>query len=219
MFKMGSYCSFGHLKHKLWPKEGAGVEFPGVSQFWFPTTKSRESTRNTWVQKTCDIPLERSRRDLQLCFRQRVNRRFASKVMKLQSCGSPEVARFRDSHAGVPGQKGHLDATPAVNHRVYYKGEVVSFPKGEGAGFPTQGSEVVAYSRAWVVVCQSESEFTRGLSQHQKVPWWVLKGKVMVSPRSRPWLFLAPKVLQLWANHLEWFMEGPWKWVKLVHSS
>jgi hypothetical protein len=90
--------------------------------------------------------------------------------MKLQSCGSPEVARFRDSHAGVPGQKGHLDATPAVNHRVYYKGEVVSFPKGEGAGFPTQGSEVVAYSRAWVVVCQSESEFTRGLSQHQKVP-------------------------------------------------
>jgi hypothetical protein len=21
MFKMGSHCSFGHLKHKLWPKE------------------------------------------------------------------------------------------------------------------------------------------------------------------------------------------------------
>jgi len=78
--------------------------------------------------------------------------------MKLQSCRSPEVARFRDSHAGVPGvpeQKGHLDATPAASHRVYYKGEVVGFPKGEGAGFPTQGSEVVACSRARVVVCQS----------------------------------------------------------------
>jgi len=66
--------------------------------------------------------------------------------MKLQSRGSP----------GVPGQKGHLDATPAASHRVYYKGEVVGFPKGEvvgfpkgeGAGFPTKGNEVVAYFRA-----------------------------------------------------------------------
>jgi len=35
-----------------------------------------------------------------------------------------------------------------ASHKVYYKGEVVGFPKGEGAGFPTKGSEVVAYSRA-----------------------------------------------------------------------
>jgi len=26
MFKMGSHCSFGHLKHKLWPKERPGVK-------------------------------------------------------------------------------------------------------------------------------------------------------------------------------------------------
>jgi hypothetical protein len=25
MSKMGLHCSFGHLKHKLWPKEGSGV--------------------------------------------------------------------------------------------------------------------------------------------------------------------------------------------------
>jgi len=25
---MGSHCSFGHLKHKLWPKEGPGVKLP-----------------------------------------------------------------------------------------------------------------------------------------------------------------------------------------------
>jgi hypothetical protein len=31
MFKMGLYCSFGHLKHKLWPNER------------LPTTKIRES--------------------------------------------------------------------------------------------------------------------------------------------------------------------------------
>jgi hypothetical protein len=28
MSKMGSHYSFGHLKHKLWPKEGLGVELP-----------------------------------------------------------------------------------------------------------------------------------------------------------------------------------------------
>jgi hypothetical protein len=30
MFKMGSHYSFGYLKHKLWPKEGLGVELPGM---------------------------------------------------------------------------------------------------------------------------------------------------------------------------------------------
>ncbi len=34
MSKMGSHYSFGHLKHKLWPKEGSGVELPGVRQFY-----------------------------------------------------------------------------------------------------------------------------------------------------------------------------------------
>jgi hypothetical protein len=33
MFKMGSHDPFGHLKHKLWPKEGSGVKSPisGIS--------------------------------------------------------------------------------------------------------------------------------------------------------------------------------------------
>jgi hypothetical protein len=26
MSKMGSHCSFEHLKHKLWPKEGLGPQ-------------------------------------------------------------------------------------------------------------------------------------------------------------------------------------------------
>jgi hypothetical protein len=26
MSEMGSHCSFGHLKHKLWPKEGPEVK-------------------------------------------------------------------------------------------------------------------------------------------------------------------------------------------------
>jgi len=49
---------------------------------------------------------------------------------------------------GSPGKNSHLDVASVESCRVYYKGEVVGFPKGEGAGFPTKRSEVVAYSRA-----------------------------------------------------------------------
>jgi len=37
IFKMGSHCSFGHLKHKLWPKEEPGIKLA----IWLPTTKSQ----------------------------------------------------------------------------------------------------------------------------------------------------------------------------------
>jgi len=36
MFKMGSHDPFGHLKHKLWPKERPKVKF----SIWLSTTKS-----------------------------------------------------------------------------------------------------------------------------------------------------------------------------------
>ncbi len=64
---------FGHLKHKLWLKERSGVKLA----VWLPTTKSRESTQFTYVQVTCDIPLESSWWKLQLCFRPHCNWRFA----------------------------------------------------------------------------------------------------------------------------------------------
>jgi hypothetical protein len=44
MSKMGSHCSFGHLKHKLWAKEGPGVELSGVCPgSRTPGSLSRES--------------------------------------------------------------------------------------------------------------------------------------------------------------------------------
>jgi hypothetical protein len=140
MSKMGSHCSFGHLKHKLWPKEGPRVELLGVRRFWLPTTKSRKSTRNTWLQRMCDIQLERSRRDLQLCFRRQLDQRSAPKVMRLKSRGSPKLRDF-----GTPGDKKAIWMPPPWRVTEY-----------------TIGSKVVAYSRARGVVCQSESEFTRG---------------------------------------------------------
>jgi hypothetical protein len=118
---MGSHCSFGHLKHKLWPKEG-------------PTRKNQESTRFIWLQTTCHIPLESSRRELQLFFRLHFDQRFSRKVMRLQSRGSPRwrdspLAGFRDSHTGVLGEKSHLDVGPMERSRIYYKGEGGGFPQ------------------------------------------------------------------------------------------
>jgi hypothetical protein len=51
-----------------------------------------------------------------------------------QSYGAPKsreswLARFRDSHLEVPGEKSHLDVGPVERSRVYYKGEGVGFPQ------------------------------------------------------------------------------------------
>jgi hypothetical protein len=87
---MGSHDPFGHLKHKLWPKERPRVKLV----IWFPTTKSRESTWFPFVQVVCDIPLERSHWRLQLCFRHDLNQRSAHKVMGPQSHESPNFENF-----------------------------------------------------------------------------------------------------------------------------
>jgi hypothetical protein len=117
---MVAHFSFGHLKHKLWPKEGLRVKLA----IWFPTTKSQESTWFTCLQRACNIPLERSRRELQLCFRPHLNRRSARKVMGLQSRENLNLSDF-----GTPGTKNHLDVGSMANHRVYYKGEGDGFPQ------------------------------------------------------------------------------------------
>jgi hypothetical protein len=90
MSKMGSHFSFGHLKHKLWPKEGSGVKVP----VWLPTKKSQELTRFTWLHKACNISLESSRQTLQLCFKPHFDSRSTYKIMGLQSCRSPNWHDF-----------------------------------------------------------------------------------------------------------------------------
>jgi hypothetical protein len=152
MSKMGSHCSFGHLKHKLWAKERPGVKLPGVCQFWLPTTNSRESTQNTGLQTLCDIPLESSRRELQLCFRPRCDPRSARKVMWLQSHGS------RGWHSFGTLTRESRD-----------KKAISMWAPWRGAEY-TIGSKVVAYSRVWAVVCLVVQS-ARGLSQHPRVSW------------------------------------------------
>jgi hypothetical protein len=51
-----------------------------------------------------------------------------------QSYGDPksresQLARFQDSHSGVPGEKSHLDVGHVERCRVYYKGEGDGFPQ------------------------------------------------------------------------------------------
>jgi hypothetical protein len=118
MFKMGSHDPFGDLKHNLWPKERLRVKLA----IWLPTTKSRELTWFPNVQVACDIPLESSRRGLQLCFKPHLNRRFAHKVMRPQSCQNLNFKNF-----GTP--KCHLDVGFMERHIVYYKGEGGGFPQ------------------------------------------------------------------------------------------
>jgi len=90
MFKMGLHDPFGHLKHKLLPKERSRVKLA----IWLPTTKSRELTRFPYVQMACDKPLRSYRRGLQLCFKPHFNGRFTHKVMRPQNHGSPNFGNF-----------------------------------------------------------------------------------------------------------------------------
>jgi hypothetical protein len=124
MFKMGLHYSFGHLKHKLWPKEGPRVKL----LIWFPTRKSRESTWFTYLQTACNIPLESSQRGLQRCFRPHLDLRFALKV-----AGVPTWA-ISKLPLRSPGTKNHLDVGPVERCRIYYIKERWWFPPSSCRG-------------------------------------------------------------------------------------
>jgi hypothetical protein len=145
MSKMGSYCSFGHLKHKLCPKERPGVKLA----VWLPTTKSRESTRFPWVQVACDIPLKSSRQGLQLCFKPRCNQRLAQEVMRPQSRGSPDSWNF-----GTPTWES------------WDKMAIWMWSPWSGAEYSIRGKVLASLkSRPWWVLCV---RVARGSSQYQK---------------------------------------------------
>jgi hypothetical protein len=44
------------------------------------------------------------------------------------------LARFRDSHSGVPGKKNHLDVGSMASYKVYYKGGRWWLPSSPGCG-------------------------------------------------------------------------------------
>jgi hypothetical protein len=87
MCEMGLHDPFGHLQHKLWPKERPKVKLA----IWLPTTESQELTRFPCVQVACNTMLESSWQGLQLCFRPHHNQRSARKVIVPQSRGSSSL--------------------------------------------------------------------------------------------------------------------------------
>jgi len=122
---MGFYCSFGHLKHKLWPKEGLGVKLP----IWLPTRKSRESTQFTCLQTACDISLKKALDE---------SYNFASDHISIRGLlaklwGSKAVGVLTWAISGLPfgslGTKSHLDVGPVERCRVYYKRKGGGFPQ------------------------------------------------------------------------------------------
>ncbi len=129
MFKMGSHCSFRHLKHKLWQKEGPRVNLP----VWLPTRKSQELTRFTWLQTTCHILLESSRWELQFFFKPHWSE-VCSQIYGAPKSRESSLAQFRNSHLGVPREKNHLDVASVASHRVYYKGGRWWLPPSPGRG-------------------------------------------------------------------------------------
>jgi hypothetical protein len=145
MSKMGSRCPFGHLKHKLWPKERPGVKLA----IWLPTTKSQESIRFPYVQATCDIPLESFQWGLQLCFKPHHDQRSAQEVICPQSRGSLGWCNF---------------GTPSWESRD--KMAIWMWPLWSGAKYTIRGKVVASpESRPWWV---KWVWVARGLSQHPK---------------------------------------------------
>jgi hypothetical protein len=94
-----------------------------------PTTKSRESTRFTWLQATCHISLESSRQGLQLCFRPHCDRRFAEEVMHPQSPESPCWRDFGTPTRESRERKAIWMQAPWSVTEYTIRGKVVASPK------------------------------------------------------------------------------------------
>jgi len=117
MSKMGLHGSFGHLKHKLWLKEGPGVKLPGIDPIYFAADNVRHTVGKISMRATTLL-------------QPHLNQRFSRKVMGLQSRGSPRWRDFKTlAWESRERKKSHLDVGPVEKFRVYYKGEGGGFPQ------------------------------------------------------------------------------------------
>jgi len=148
---MASHEPFGHMQHELWSKEGPGVKLA----VWFPTTKSRESTRSRCVQVECNTLLENSRGYYNFSL-DLVPIRGQSEKLWTPKTRGVQTGIVLGPHFGNPGKKCHSDASAAVKCREYYMGGRWWLPPSPGRGE------------------SSESKVARGLSQHQECSEWIL---------------------------------------------
>jgi len=158
MSKMSSHDQFGHLKHKLWPKEGLEVKLT----IWFPTTKSQKSPNflacrwcATYLWKTLD-EVYNFTSDL-ISIRGLHTKLWAPKVVGVLTLGILGLP------LGSPGTKWHLGAGLMAKHKVYYK--------GEGGGFPKVWAVVSFVSLCLHVVRPCTKGFQ--LRTNQPIVWFV----------------------------------------------
>ncbi len=121
---MGSHCSFGHLKHKLWPKEGSGIKLALIPDHKksridpkYLAAEGRQHTIGKISTKTTTL--------LQTAFQSEVCAQSYCTPKSRES----QLGRFLGLPLGSPGTKSHLDVGSTASHRVYYKGEGGGFPQ------------------------------------------------------------------------------------------
>jgi hypothetical protein len=138
MSEMILHDSFGHLKHKLWPKERSGVKLA----VWLPTTKSRESNWqfDSWPLKVGNRPnFFTCRWHATYCWKALdEGYNFAWDLISIEGFHTklwgPKLAKVPTLGIsrlpfGSPGTKCHLDVGLVERHRVYCKGEGGGFPQ------------------------------------------------------------------------------------------
>jgi hypothetical protein len=121
---MGLHEPFGHLKHKLWPKEGPRVKLA----IWFPTTKSRKlfnfvvcKWHATYRWKALDESYNFAL-DL-VSIRGLYTNLWSPKVTGVPTLG------ILDFHLGVPGQNGIWALAPWLGIKYTIRGKVMVSPK------------------------------------------------------------------------------------------
>jgi hypothetical protein len=121
---MGLHDPFGHLKHKLWPKEESGVKLA----VWFPTTKSWELTKFPCMQVMCDMPLETLNEGYNFGLYLISIRGLHTKLWGPKTARVPTLAI-----SGLPFEsletESHLDVGLVERHIVYYKGQGGGIPQ------------------------------------------------------------------------------------------
>jgi hypothetical protein len=138
---MNLHDPFGHLMHKLWPKEGSRVKLVIL----LPPTKSWESLdflackwRATYHRKVLDEGYNFSLDFISIAGLKK-KKLWASKVVGVLTLGILGLP------FGSPRTKGHLGVGPMARYKVYYK--------GEGGGFPQVQVVVNLMSPRSPVVC------------------------------------------------------------------
>jgi len=121
---MNSHDLFGHLKHKLWPKEGpeSNCQF----DFWLLNIGNYlDFFVCRWCGTYCWKTLNKVYNFvLNLIWIKGLHTKlWASKVMEVPILG---ISRFP---LGSPETKWHLGVSHVARHREYYKGEDGGFPQ------------------------------------------------------------------------------------------